>query len=503
MGAVDYWSQRARSLSHPLLKARYADLAWDMAQVIGQKKRDPEDARVAIDANLASIAVRDEPHDQFVAAIRALDLACLLSDTARVDAARAALLELHRAANKAGSHQWWFAIDRLIDDKKSGITDAERAELVADLEGLIVRYADEANPGWHDPNAARDAADRLIKHYEKQQRSSDIKRLRARIARAFEHAASLADAMLAAAFLQTAMDSYRQAGMPDDSSRIRILMQQKIGEANAAMVPVSTEMKITFDDMEKFLDAVIVDDLSTSLVRIAREFLLRRNRLEQAVKDGAEKAPLMAHITQHVMADDHVVAKIGSVEEDPFGRLFHEAKFRFGFSAPWLQQAFLRLLEKHDIPPECIVGWANRHGLFEDMALLLEGVRAWFQGDYAKTTHILIPQIEVALRSIAAEVGLPVTKAHPKIQGTSVAIGMGDILYTAKVTDVLGPDITLHMQALFADPRGLNLRNEMAHGLLGATAFDGHTARLLIQFLLILGIWKELVKRPQAKPPAT
>ena len=77
------------------------------------------------------------------------------------------------------------------------------------------------------------------------------------------------------------------------------------------------------------------------------------------------------------------------------------------------------------------------------MALLLEGVRAWFQGDYAKTTHILIPQIEVALRSIAAEVGLPVTKAHPKIQGTSVAIGMGDILYTAKVTDVLGPDITL------------------------------------------------------------
>src|SRR5664280_2794469 len=178
VGAVDYWSQRARSLSHPLLKARYADLAWDMAQVIGQKKRDPEDARVAIDANLASIAVRDEPHDQFVAAIRALDLACLLSDTARVDAARAALLELHRAANKAGSHQWWFAIDRLIDDKKSGITDAERAELVADLEGLIVRYTDEAIPGWHDPNAARDAADRLIKHYEKQQRSSDIKRLR-------------------------------------------------------------------------------------------------------------------------------------------------------------------------------------------------------------------------------------------------------------------------------------------------------------------------------------
>jgi lysyl-tRNA synthetase class 1 len=48
----------------------------------------------------------------------------------------------------------------------------------------------------------------------------------------------------------------------------------------------------------------------------------------------------------------------------------------------------------------------------------------------------------------------------------------------------------------FADPRGLNLRNEMAHGLLRASAFDGHIARLLIHTLLILGLWKELAGKP-------
>ncbi|WP_426442523.1 DUF4209 domain-containing protein [Bradyrhizobium genosp. P] len=109
---------------------------------------------------------------------------------------------------------------------------------------------------------------------------------------------------------------------------------------------------------------------------------------------------------------------------------------------------------------------------------------------------ILIPQIEVALRSIAHEAGLPVTKAHPKVPETSVAIGMGDILYQDRVTAVLGPNMTLHLQALFADPRGLNLRNEMAHGLLGATAFDGHTVRLLIHCLLVLGLWKEFAGKP-------
>jgi hypothetical protein len=48
--------------------------------------------------------------------------------------------------------------------------------------------------------------------------------------------------------------------------------------------------------------------------------LLKRAQLEQRVQKTLKEAPLMAHITQMVMADDHVAAKIGSVGEDPFGR---------------------------------------------------------------------------------------------------------------------------------------------------------------------------------------
>jgi hypothetical protein len=497
--AVSHWSHRARTVLHPLLKARYADLAWDMSQLIGQKKRDPEDARVAIDAYLASVPMRAEAHDKCQATIRALDLASLISDPDRVKSARDALMNLHREAMKADRGQWWYAVDRLIEDKKIGVTDEQRSELVSDLEALIVRFTDTSKPGTFDPNSAQDAANRLIKHYQRTQRPDDVRRLHALVAQAFEHSASLSNAMLAAAFLQTAMDRYRDAKMPDDSRRIRILMQTKIGEANAEMVPVGTELKISFDDMERFLDTIIADDIGTSFVRIAREFLLKRKHLEETVRKTSEQAPLMAHIPQKIMADDFVAAKIGSVEDDPFGRLFHQAKFSFALSGVWLHETFVRLLEKHEVHPEHFVGWANRHGLFEDMRLLLEGVRAWYQGDFAKTTHILIPQIEVALRSIADQAGLPVTKAHPKVTGTSVATGMGDILYTSTVTDVLGADITLHLQALFADPRGLNLRNEMAHGLLGAAAFDGHLARLLIHCLLVLGIWKELARKSLAE----
>jgi lysyl-tRNA synthetase class 1 len=492
---VDHWAARARSLKHPFLKARYADLAWEMSGLIGGRKRDPEDARLAIDAYLDAILRMAEDHEQLQFAIRALDLSVLIGDKERTDGARTSLMGIHRGLMKTHFGTWWYTVDRLLEDKKAGVTDEERAELIADLESIVANSSNTADTMQFNPHEAKDAAERLIPHYRRLGNFDDVRRLHKLIGESFEHFASNADPMLAAALLQTATDEYRYAGLKEERDRTRILMQQKIGAAGENLQTFEHKIEISSGDMENFLDLVIVDDLVTSFVRVTREFLLKRTELEQQVKKTLKEAPLMAHITQMVMADNHVVAKIGSVEEDSFGRLFHQAKFAFQFVTPWLAQAFRRLSEKHGVVPEHFVGWANRHGLFDDMSLLLEGVRAWERNDQVKAAHVLIPQIERALRKVADGLGVPVTKAHPTVSGTSVAMGMGELLYNGKVAEALGPDATLHFQALYADPRGMNLRNEIAHGLMDAQQFYWHVGNLIVHSLLILGLWKEFGRK--------
>jgi Domain of unknown function (DUF4209) len=401
------------------------------------------------------------------------------------------VMGVHRGLMKARHGMWWYTIDRLLEDKKAGVTDEERAELVADLESIVTTGSNTGNPAQFNPHESKDAAERLIPYYCRLGKFDDIKRLHKLLGEAFEQFASNADPMLAAALLQTATDEYRDAGLKEERDRTRILMQQKIGAAGENLQSFEHQIEISREDMERFLDLVVVDDLPTSFVRLTREFLLKRAELERQVQKTLKEAPLMAHITQMIMADDHVAAKIGSVTEDCFGRLFHQAKFAFQFVRPWLAQAFRRLFEKHGVVPEHYAGWANRHGLFDDMSLLLEGIRAWERNDQVKAAHVLIPQIERALRKIADGLGVPVTKAHPKVSGTSVAIGMGEILYNDKVAEALGPDATLHFQALYADPRGMNLRNEIAHGLIDADQFYWHLGNLIVHSLLILGLWKE------------
>ena len=56
-GAVQHWRARSCGLHNPVLVARYADLAWDLAR-IGGDKPDPDDARRASDSYLASAAGR-------------------------------------------------------------------------------------------------------------------------------------------------------------------------------------------------------------------------------------------------------------------------------------------------------------------------------------------------------------------------------------------------------------------------------------------------------------
>lgn len=108
---------------------------------------------------------------------------------------------------------------------------------------------------------------------------------------------------------------------------------------------------------------------------------------------------------------------------------------------------------------------------------------------------MLVPQVERGLRGVASQLGIPVTKAHPRVAGASLALPMGDILYSTAIQQQLGPNLTLYFLALYADPRGYNLRNQIAHGLMGPRSISEHTLNLVVHSLLVFGAWKELAAR--------
>jgi hypothetical protein len=500
---LTHWANRARSLAHPVLKARYADVAWEVAPHVAGARRDPEMARIACDAYLAASSLSPAPdlYHRVQATVRSLQLAVLINDQPRVIAARLALMDLHREAVKSRS-QWWNTFDALIDNKRAGVTEAERDELVASLENLLAEFASRDDPSKFSPYDAESIVKRLASIYRRSKKADDSKRLHTVLGQTFEHFASIADPMLASVVLQTAVNAYQDAALRDDSKRTRRLMEEKIGAAADAMVPITTQIEIKGEDMEEFLASVVVDNPGQSLANIAGQFLCSRPKLENLMREVAKEAPLQAHLTQTIMATDHVAAQIGSVADDPNGRVIAQAVTSFAFDSVWLHQALATAVDRHSLTPHHIVAWGNRLALFNDVSFLLEGVTAWYEGDTVKALHVLVPQVEAGLRNIVGKIGKPVTKPHGTLQGVGVSINMGDIVNNKDITEALGPDMHLHFLSLYADPRGRNMRNNLAHGLIIREAASRDATNWVIHSLLVFGIWDKIaeVRRPQSIP---
>jgi lysyl-tRNA synthetase class 1 len=492
--ALDHWKHRAKTVSNPVLKARYADLVWDLGYQISCQKPDVIFAKLAIDGYLdyARKVEFANPLFQFPAAFRAYALAATLGDKEAVATAKNAIMQLHRATIGSEKPIWWMAFDFLINQPRKKVS-AELAELARDLETVVEKS--KAGAAAFDPHKVESASGRLIAYYNRAGDRDATRRLYEVAAQTHERHAAMGDAMLASVVLEKALNDYKSAGLPDEAERVRIEMEAKIRAARSEMQRISHEFKIERKDMDEFVASIVNDSPGLTFVRLAVEFLTSHSEVEKNLDAMAEAAPLMAVIRRTVMTDDHVSAVIGSVEDDRFGRLVEQAAQGMRIAGVWLSQALSAAVEKHDLLPEHFAAWTNRLGLYNDTACLVRGFRAWFDGDPIAALHVLVPQVELGLRKIVEKLGKPATKADINRPGVSTALGLGDILFNPEIAEALGPDMRLHYIALYADSRGLNLRNRVAHGLMTFDETHQGLVLLVVHSLLVFGIWDRIAEK--------
>jgi Domain of unknown function (DUF4209) len=489
-----HWKARAASCKAPALAARYSDLVWDLSMLIANEKRDVTYARLAISSYLATAAqLGRDNYDCFPDAERALTLAIQIGDNAERDAARKIMLDLH-SAELAGKGMWWRAPQFLAGQPKAALTEVEQSGIISDLEAILKQASDVSSPSTFNPHDAESAAKMLEPHYRRQNEKDRIPDLHLAVAQAFEQMGAMSNPMLAAMVYQTSADAYGQAGRNHEAERVQRLVQASNIAAAEQMKPQELTIEVPKDELEEVLGLLVKGSKDETFKRLAIQFMLRRQPLEEFLVDSAKKFPLSTIMPQSMMQGDRVVAQVGALSDDPDGHLIMQASRHLMLNNAWLTWAFERASETYDCLPDDIVSWANRTALFGDGVLMSEGVEAWFAKDHVKAVHILVPQIEAAFRNMAGMLGRPTTKPHNQMTRARMVIPLGELLWAPETAEALGEsgsDLVLHMRTLYTDPRGHNLRNDLAHGLIASASINATTALLVIHTLLLLGSWLE------------
>lgn len=113
---VQYWTDRARQARHPIMRARYANLVWDLAKIVTGNRPDFRMAQGAVDAiiEIARSDCHECQSDVIDKLERALSLALSLNDASRIESVRDAIIEYEdRVAVDGKPGLWGFSYDLL------------------------------------------------------------------------------------------------------------------------------------------------------------------------------------------------------------------------------------------------------------------------------------------------------------------------------------------------------------------------------------------------------
>jgi hypothetical protein len=118
--------------------------------------------------------------------------------------------------------------------------------------------------------------------------------------------------------------------------------------------------------------------------------------------------------------------------------------------------------------------------------LILQGVKAFDEGDYIKSLHVLVPQVERMMRSLLRTLGVPTIRLEKDNAGLIERKTLSACLNDPRVNEALEEKTVLFYKALYNEKRGFNLRNEIAHGLAPVGVFCEPFATLVIQSIILL-----------------
>lgn len=480
---IQYWSQRSQEARHPILKARYADVAWDLAKAATCRRPAVEMAWQAIDAYVECGRRFSSTGMTKGRLERALELALLVGDVIRVRQVVDTMLQLLDDASHPGFYVTWL-FDVLYDRKNVDLVEQQQKRLIDSLETELYRICGSPNPVGV---VAREPAVRLAKHYQRIGQLNEAQRVIRAYGDAVASFANKAEGLVAMHWFQEAYAIYLQFGLKEEAEPFQVAAKEKAGEAK--MVQVSHSFEVPNEEMERFLEEVTEGDLESTLKRIAINFCPRLDEIRKQLAEMPVDARLLSMIPHAKMNENHVVARAGSIENDPEGRLVFQVADNLKFSAGLLQMAIDRTREKYDFSAKTILPFLFKSPLFstDRGPLLGHAITAYMAGDHVTAIHVLVPQIEHALRRLLGMLGKPTDKHRRSDLRVMVEKTLNDILENEQATqDCLGEDMMTYLRVFLCDPRGFNVRNILAHGLMKPQQFNRFVSDRLLHIIFVL-----------------
>jgi len=506
---IELFDQMSAEIADPWLKARLADLTWVL-------KKKYASAICAIDA-YRQIPLDSETWLRGARECweRCMCLTRLLRGGAgtRMDEIETAFLGRIRSSDRSGAILA-LGLSQLL--MAYGLARAYCMEIGEKLEAFARLLAGE-NKHYH----AHPYFEAAIAWYTRNADRAKARQLTICIAEGFANEASAHNSRaVAAGLFEKAIQIYRTIPRAERAAdgieeRISALHRDlsKAGEESLKeMKRISSEVDIS-DLVEKARNHVGGKPPMDALAAFANIHSgLRVTRLRQSCVTRLEQHPISGLFpASHLARDGRVIGKKPGMHRDhpdSEAALRSEMVRMYGMELGlWVNGLILPALEtlilEHRLREDDFVSFAARSPVIPPgrEQLFGKGLFLGYDLDFVGALHILVPQIENVVRCQLKAAGVKTTNLDQ--DGIENENGLSALVELPETARCFGEDLTFELNALFCDPFGPNLRNELAHGLLDFEACQSVPAVYAWWFgfrLMFKPFWHRHLRQDGAPP---
>lgn len=497
--AIEYWERRARTVVNPMLKLRYTGLVLDFKESVTGIKPDFTSIRRANIVATLEVAEDCNPvfaYDNLEYCIHALDMAVSIGNNELIERGANALAINYKALSisecfipsvklfkEIVKHRIYYpelmtyAVNLLnaefdnreLRAQKEGITTDEHGHIMKSIAELLCEY------------------NKTIK-----QPQSNLMILK-RTTNAIRLSFGLRGGLWAQGMMEEMQKMYRAHHLYREADLLyKDIIEQGVkakGESQQFFydVPISSEL------WERHWNS----ELQGTDEEVILHFMFRYlPNVEAESKKVNEEMAFRLGMRVSVSDSNGIpISYVGTGKKTDEQKLSYQIYSQMKITNAFLNEHINRLKDKGLLTVGYLLDNLFKDSVFlreEQYPILKRGLEAFIEKDYLVACHLLIPQFESAVRMICKLNGGDILRPKNNPVDGNEYKSLEGLLSQECVSKVLGNDITTYFRVLFTDSNGGNLRNNVTHGLLEASAFNENMANRIFHAFIILSLVKPI-----------
>lgn len=482
---IDYWKQRAENVENLYLKTRYLGLVYEFnSRVTGR----PFDINLTI-LYIKTIILLCEENNNLEAfdlkrmILRAFNLALKIKNNELEKITIKAVIELEdKISEDLKLATWGFCFENLVLKNKKKLTDDQLNKLIDDMEKRIIRLAT-----FKEPYLVEYAGEMLSQYFRSDKNQNKVEEVIHKVAGVMKTKALRSSPVIAFDLYQSLHKLYKKNNMRKEMDEATRLITEIGPKVVAMMQPMSVQTKIENDQIDIYLSNIVKGGFEKGLNRIIVEFLPKISDIQSEIKGRINQAPIFSLLTKQRLFQSGNGRLIATIES---GQSENNLAFHYTQNIQvhnfFLEKSIDKLFNEYQVTDDYLLNYIYQSSIFEKNVeqIIKKGLTAYLENDFIVSMHLLLPQLEAAFRNLIRVQEASVMNAN-KIGGMNYST-FDSVLTNEKLKTVFDEDSIFYFRSILTDQTGLNLRNDVCHGLKSSNEFNKSSAVRVLHILLYL-----------------